>query len=109
MSINYFSDMVPYTPQFKLKNNQKASIDRAEICWMLYVPMWRHQQRRGDHAVTLTTDSFQIWVVQKYRDAFSKSSSIYLHRNRISQGTYLTYLASQDKFFMRAKWCFVTP
>ena len=38
--------MVSYTPQFKHKNNQKASFICAERCWMLYVPMWRHQQRR---------------------------------------------------------------
>ena len=38
--------MVSYAPQFKPKNNQKASFDCAEMCSMLYVPMWRHQQRR---------------------------------------------------------------
>ena len=26
-------------PQLKHKNNQKASTDFAELCWMLYVPM----------------------------------------------------------------------
>ena len=31
---------------FTLKNNQKASTDCAERCWMLYVPIRRHQQRR---------------------------------------------------------------
>ena len=56
-----------------------------------------------DRAVTLTTDSYQIWVVQKYDDAFSKSSSIYFNRNIVSLGTYLTYLVYQDKFFMGAK------
>ena len=54
-----------------------------------------------DSAVTLTTDSYQIWVVQKYDDAFSKSSSIYFHI--VSLGNYLTYHVSQDKFFMGAK------
>ena len=53
-----------------------------------------------DRAVTFTTDSYQIWVVQKYDDAFSKSSSIYFHRNIGSLVTYLTYHASQDKFFV---------
>ena len=62
-----------------------------------------------DRAVTFTTDSYQIWVVQKYGDAFSMSSSIYFHRNIVSLGTYLTYHASQDKFFMGAKWFIVTP
>ena len=38
-SINSFGDMVSYTPRFKHKNNQKASTDCAERCWMLYVPM----------------------------------------------------------------------
>ena len=38
-SINYFGDMLSYTPQFKHKNNQKASFNCAEWCWMLYVPM----------------------------------------------------------------------
>ena len=38
-SINSFGDMVSYTPQFKHKNNQKASFNCAERCWMLYVPM----------------------------------------------------------------------
>ena len=84
--------MISYTPQFKHKNNQKVSFNCAERCWMLYVPMWRHQQRLG--AAKLTTDSYQFWVahynlrvtfqshirfarkVQKYGDAFSKSSSI---------------------------------
>ena len=45
-SINSVADMVSYTPQFKHKTNQKASTDSAERCWMLYVTMWRHQQRR---------------------------------------------------------------
>ena len=36
---NSFSDMVSCTPQFKQKNNQKASFNYAERCWMLYVPM----------------------------------------------------------------------
>ena len=62
-----------------------------------------------DSAVTLTTDSYQICVVQKYGDAFSTSSSIDFHRNIVSLGTYLTYLASQDKFFMGAKLFIVTP
>ena len=38
--------MVSSTPQFKHTNNQKASTDCAERRWMLYVPMWRHKQRR---------------------------------------------------------------
>ena len=38
-SINSFCDMVTYTPQFKHKNNQKASFICAERCWMLYVPI----------------------------------------------------------------------
>ena len=38
-SINSFGDMVSYTPQFKHKNNQKASFNCAEMCWMLYVAM----------------------------------------------------------------------
>ena len=37
-SISSFGDMV-YTPQFKHKNNQRASFNCAERCWMLYVPM----------------------------------------------------------------------
>ena len=41
-----FGDMVSYTTQFKHKNNQNASFNCAERCWMLYVPMQRHQQRR---------------------------------------------------------------
>ena len=32
-------NMASYTPQFKHKNNQKASFIYAERCWMLYVPM----------------------------------------------------------------------
>ena len=36
---NSFGDLVSYTPQFKHKNNQKASCYCAERCWMLYVPM----------------------------------------------------------------------
>ena len=40
------ADMVSYTPQFKHKNNQKALTDCVERCWMLYVQMWGHQQRR---------------------------------------------------------------
>ena len=40
------SNLVSNTPQFKHKNNEKASTDFAEWYWMLYVPMWRHQQRR---------------------------------------------------------------
>ena len=31
--------MISYIPEFKNKNNQKASTDCAERCWMLYVPM----------------------------------------------------------------------
>ena len=38
-SINSFGDMVSYTPQFKHKNNQIASFNCAERCWMLDVPM----------------------------------------------------------------------
>ena len=38
--------MVSHTPQFKHKNNQNASTDFAEWCCMLFVHMWRHQQRR---------------------------------------------------------------
>ena len=38
-SINSFGNMASYTPQFKHKNNQKASFICAERCWMLYVPM----------------------------------------------------------------------
>ena len=34
-----FGNMASYTPQFKHKNNQKASFICAERCWMLYVPM----------------------------------------------------------------------
>ena len=45
-SIDSVADMVSDTPQFKHKHNQKASFDRAERCWTLYVPMLRHQQRR---------------------------------------------------------------
>ena len=38
--INYsFGDMVSYTPQFKHKNNQTASLNNVEMCLMLYVPM----------------------------------------------------------------------
>ena len=37
--IYYVADVVSYTPQFKRKNNQKASTDCAERCWMLYAPM----------------------------------------------------------------------
>ena len=59
-----------------------------------------------DRAVTLTTDSYQILVVQKYGDAFSKFPSIYFHI--VSLGNYLTYLASQDKFFMGTKLFIVT-
>ena len=38
-SINSVADIVPYMPQFKHKNNQNASTDCAERCWVLYVPM----------------------------------------------------------------------
>ena len=38
--------MVSYMPQFKNLNNQKAQFNCVERCWVLYVPMWRHQQRR---------------------------------------------------------------
>ena len=38
-SINYFGDMVSYTPQFKQKIIIKASFNCAETYWMLYVPM----------------------------------------------------------------------
>ena len=38
-SINSFGDMVSYTQECKHKNNQKASFNCAERCWMLYVPM----------------------------------------------------------------------
>ena len=34
-----FGDMVSCTPQFKHKNDQKASFNFAERYWMLYVPM----------------------------------------------------------------------
>ena len=57
--------MVSYTPQFKHKNNQEASTDCAERCWMLYVTVWRQKQRcaRGSALpVKLTTDSYQFWV-----------------------------------------------
>ena len=38
--------MVLYTPQFKhKKKSKKISTDCAERCMMLYVPMWRRQQR----------------------------------------------------------------
>ena len=37
--------MASYTPLLKHKRNQKASTDFAKWCWMLFVPMRRHQQR----------------------------------------------------------------
>ena len=36
-SINSVVDMASNTPQFKHKNNQKASTACAERCWMLYL------------------------------------------------------------------------
>ena len=36
---SFIADMVLYTPQFKRKNNQNASTDCADRCWLLYVPM----------------------------------------------------------------------
>ena len=42
-SINSFGYMVSYTPQFKHKDNQEASFNFAERCWMLYLHMLRHQ------------------------------------------------------------------
>ena len=41
ITINSFGDLVhvSYTPQFKHNNNQKASFNCAERCWMPYVPM----------------------------------------------------------------------
>ena len=38
-SINSFGGMVLYTPQFKHKNNQKATFNCEKMCWMLYVTM----------------------------------------------------------------------
>ena len=38
-SINSFGDVVSYIRQFIHKNNQKASFNCEEKCWMLYVPM----------------------------------------------------------------------
>ena len=34
-SINYFGELVSYMPQFKHKNNQKASFNSVERCCML--------------------------------------------------------------------------
>ena len=36
---NSFADMASYTALLKHKNNQKASFNCAERCWMMYVPM----------------------------------------------------------------------
>ena len=56
--------MVSYRPQFKHKNNQKASFNCEERYWMLYVPIRHHQHSAAsrDSAATLTTDSYQFWV-----------------------------------------------
>ena len=88
--------MVSYTTQFKHRNNQKSFI---YLCRRVLDAVCTHvtsSVASRDSAVKLTTDSYQFFVeyynlresfqshirfarkVQKYGDAFSKSSSIYM-------------------------------
>ena len=61
-SINSDANMLLYTPQFKHKNNQKASTDCAERCLMLYVNHETSSATSRNSSVKLMTDSYQFWV-----------------------------------------------
>ena len=87
--------MVSYTPQFKHKNNQKASFNCCRKVLNAVCTYVTSSAVSRDSAVKLTTDSYQnlrvtfqshilpfARKVQKYGDAFSKSFSICLSRSR---------------------------
>ena len=82
--------MVSYTQQFKHKNNQKVSTDFAAICtqvtssWASRYSAVKLMTNSGFHWKSSSDFSIACTVckkVQKYNDAFSKSSSIYFQCN----------------------------